>query len=518
MKRWIALALALLLALSLMACGGKTGGGPEASNAPDAPAPTAETGTKATEAPAQTTAPTKAPEATATPAPTAEPTPEPTAAVPDANDVDVEVGKKTVTITLPQSLVGDIEDPEEYAEDNMEEGITDIQVNEDGSVTYTMTKEKHEEMMKELTEQLDEALTSMVGSEDSPSITKTEHSPDFSSITLFVDQDKSDGMESFNALALTMAGAMYRAYAGETDVNCNVRLMDAGTKEEISTVNYQDWLDFMEMFTSGFDDWEFEEPDPVIPLPDMDPVVVYDADGITATVEGLGSEHGSTYMSLTVVNDSDKDIQVDCAELYINGYQSYGGIYDTVAAGDTLEENMYLSVEELTDAGVTAIGKIEIRLSVVDPDTWETLAEGDLVEIVTSDYGPACEVKPQGALVYSDDDVTILFLGVKQVEMWDDEYSWKYIFYFENNSDKRLYINCESLALNGIEAESWLGMTVDAGRRGVNAQSFSSEELAEMEIETVDEVTVSFSAMDDDTWEDLFKTDEITLPVVILEG
>ena len=187
-------------------------------------------------------------------------------------------------------------------------------------------------------------------------------------------------------------------------------------------------------------------------------------------------------------------------------------LYDTIAAGDSITENMYMSLDDLVSAGVDCIGKLEVRISIMDPETWETVAMGDLVEVRTSDYDADWEARPEGAMIYDTNSVGIWFLGEQQEEFWGEHY-WYYVFYMENYTDKDLYIDCESMSLNGIPMECWVGTDVGPGRRSVCIQTFYTSDFEEAEIDTVKEMTVEFSAMDNDEWEDLFTTGELTFSV-----
>ena len=240
--------------------------------------------------------------------------------------------------------------------------------------------------------------------------------------------------------------------------------------------------------------------------------MLFDADGVTVTLEGLTSEYGSIKAVFTVVNNTEKDISVDCRELYINDYQCYNGLYDTTPAGETITEEMYLSMDELVQAGVDCIGKLEICLCITDPESWEILSTGDLVEIRTSDYGKDWQAVPEGTVIYEDNGVSIRFLGERQDDFWG-EHQWSYLFYYENTSDKRLCVSNEAMALNGVPMESWMSTDVNPGRRSVSVQSFYSSDFEEAELDSVYEMTVNFTIMDEDEWEEIGNTGDLSFAV-----
>ena len=71
--------------------------------------------------------------------------------------VQVDEGLLNVTITLPASYFEDMTDfdPDTYAN---EQGFKEVVVNEDGSVSITMSKSKHNELMAEMKANLDQTF------------------------------------------------------------------------------------------------------------------------------------------------------------------------------------------------------------------------------------------------------------------------------------------------------------------------------------------------------------------------
>ena len=66
-----------------------------------------------------------------------------------SNPISAEENMLSVTVTLAATLFED-ETKEEIIASAKENGISKCVVNEDGSVTYTMSKSKHKEMLEDL--------------------------------------------------------------------------------------------------------------------------------------------------------------------------------------------------------------------------------------------------------------------------------------------------------------------------------------------------------------------------------
>lgn len=147
--------------------------------------------------------------------------------------------EETVEVTLPASLV------ENYDTSNLEsmveqEGIEAATKNEDGSITWVMTKQKHDELMKTMRESFDSSLAEMVASDDYPTFVDIQHNDNYSEFTIKVDADKLGVKESFSTLAFYMVGGFYNTFNGAPVDNVTVTFVNNNTGEVISSVNSAD--------------------------------------------------------------------------------------------------------------------------------------------------------------------------------------------------------------------------------------------------------------------------------------
>lgn len=163
-------------------------------------------------------------------------------------DLEVDKGLLNVTITLPASMF-EGEDIDKEVEEIKEEGIKDVKVNDDGSMTVKMTKTKHKELVKEVKDTVLEYFEELKASEDTPSINDVKYDDNFKEVTLEVDKKKFE--ESFDSMAVfgvAMTTAMYHIYEGvpAEEVNFKINAKDSGTGEIFNTILYPDDLEDME--------------------------------------------------------------------------------------------------------------------------------------------------------------------------------------------------------------------------------------------------------------------------------
>lgn len=148
--------------------------------------------------------------------------------------LNVEKNIFSVTLTYPASMVD-----EGTTQDSLNneisgiDGIKSATLNEDGSVTYIMTKAYHKQIMDDMAQTIDESMAEMVSSEDYPNFTKVEANEDY---TVFTVTTKSKALsldESLSLLQFYTEGAFYNVVSGNDADSINVDFVNADTGEII---------------------------------------------------------------------------------------------------------------------------------------------------------------------------------------------------------------------------------------------------------------------------------------------
>lgn len=162
--------------------------------------------------------------------------------------VAVDKGLLNVEVTIPASFM-EGEDIDTVVAEAKKDGIKDVQKNDDGSVTYKMTKAKHKETMEEMKVNVTEYVDELINSEDFASIKNVEYNKDFSKFTLEVDKEAfENSFDGFAALGLAMSGMFYQVYDGVDAEKLNVTIdtVDHSTGEVFGTVDYPEALEDMD--------------------------------------------------------------------------------------------------------------------------------------------------------------------------------------------------------------------------------------------------------------------------------
>ena len=114
-----------------------------------------------------------------------------------------------VKVTLPASLFEYVD--EEISQEDLdkaafENGFISATLNEDGSVTYVMSKDKYNAYVAELAMSIDKGLEELCNTENS-TIVDIKHNADFTDYTITLDADVVGFTESFVYLAIVLYSA-----------------------------------------------------------------------------------------------------------------------------------------------------------------------------------------------------------------------------------------------------------------------------------------------------------------------
>lgn len=160
----------------------------------------------------------------------------------ESEGITVDKSLLTVDITLPATLVGDLSDfnEEEYIAEN--EGIKAVKINKDGSITLTMTKKKHGEIINEMKDEVEASLSELIESEDTPYIKGIKYTKDFRKVKIIVDRDAYEDAFDLTPFTVGITVGMYQAYSGD-EFYTKIIIEDVDTGEEIGSVIYPDALE-----------------------------------------------------------------------------------------------------------------------------------------------------------------------------------------------------------------------------------------------------------------------------------
>jgi len=158
--------------------------------------------------------------------------------------IDVDKGLLSTSVTLPASMFEGVDMNEAIAEAKAD-GVDDVTVNKDGSITYKVSRAKYNEMLAEAKKSLEEYIDQLKSGEDFTSIKDVKYDKKFTTFTLVVDRSAyENSFDGFAALGLYMTAMFYQIVDGvDADkVKTTIHTEDIATDEVFNTVVYPDTL------------------------------------------------------------------------------------------------------------------------------------------------------------------------------------------------------------------------------------------------------------------------------------
>lgn len=162
----------------------------------------------------------------------------------DNESIEVDKGLFDVEVTLPASLLegGDIN---QVIEEVKADGVKEVIQNDDGSLTYKMSKSDHKKMLSEMEDKLNQKLEELKDSVDFPSIVDVKNNKSYTEFTLVVDKEKfENSLDGLVAFGLGLSGMYYQIFNG-ADLEKNkvtINIEDEVTGEVFNTTVYPDSL------------------------------------------------------------------------------------------------------------------------------------------------------------------------------------------------------------------------------------------------------------------------------------
>ncbi|MEH6941053.1 hypothetical protein [Bacillus sp. JJ722] len=159
--------------------------------------------------------------------------------------VEVDKGLLNVDVTLPAAFF-EGEDIDTTIAQAKKDGVKEVIKNEDGSLTYKMSKSHHKKVMKEMEKTVKDSIKELETNKDLASIKRVETNKSFSEFTIVVNQaDYENSMDGFAILGIAMQSMVYQLFDGvkPDDYKATIHLKDEATSKVFDTIVYPDALE-----------------------------------------------------------------------------------------------------------------------------------------------------------------------------------------------------------------------------------------------------------------------------------
>ncbi|MFF2089737.1 hypothetical protein [Paenibacillus sp. NPDC058174] len=159
--------------------------------------------------------------------------------------VEVDKNLTNVKITLPASMFKDA-DLDQVIAEAKKDGVKEATKNEDGSLTYTMSKSDHKKMLKEMEDGIADSNKTLKEEGTFASIKDVTYNKSMDEYEMIVDKAAYEGsMDGFAALGFGMQGMYYQIFQGvDSDkTKVTIKVKDEKSGEVFDTIVYPDTLE-----------------------------------------------------------------------------------------------------------------------------------------------------------------------------------------------------------------------------------------------------------------------------------
>jgi hypothetical protein len=172
----------------------------------------------------------------------------------NSSNVKVDEGLLLNKVTIPATFFEDTSEDEIKAAAE-EAGYQSYKINSDGSVTYTMTKAKHQEMLNEYAASINEYIDGLLNGDEETKVegfSNIECNDDYSEVNIYVNKDTYTMWDMMYALSFYIQGGYYQMFNGVSseDVDVEVNFIDNVSGDIIDSGSYRTWVDNLEESSS----------------------------------------------------------------------------------------------------------------------------------------------------------------------------------------------------------------------------------------------------------------------------
>ena len=244
--------------------------------------------------------------------------------------------------------------------------------------------------------------------------------------------------------------------------------------------------------------------------PTIEEQVLFENNGIKVTAKEISEGWAGPELKVLIENDSEKNVTVSLDEIAVNDYMVSAWLYEDVAAGKKSNATFSIWSSNLSDAGITNVGKIDMYFKVINSETYDTIYESEGIEIKTSLFDKMdSDVNDVGEKMVNQNGIRVVGKGVSNDSIWGSGV----VLYIENNTDKSILVTTDNLSVNGYMITGYLYSTVKPGKKAVESIILSSSDLEDNDIDKIEELSLSFEISDADTWRSIFSTDEMSFNI-----
>ena len=239
--------------------------------------------------------------------------------------------------------------------------------------------------------------------------------------------------------------------------------------------------------------------------------VLFDKQGLIVRFESFDSDEYFSYMDVSIENNSDSDIILQCEDVSVNGTMVSGTIHAEVPRGEKQNNAVSFSAAELHNADITTIRDVELRLMLVDPETYESFDISDVISLSAADDKPFAETGQAGVtVILAQDEYTIRYMGPARAQGAPEE---GLCLVVENGGPCTIAVDVVDAAINGDNLSTFFYCRVLAGKKAYKNLTVYGGFPDQYDSGEQNEITFRIEIIDLDTYETILVSEKLTVRV-----
>lgn len=243
----------------------------------------------------------------------------------------------------------------------------------------------------------------------------------------------------------------------------------------------------------------------------LEETVLLDESGIKVTATDLTDYGGTPDLTLHVENNTDGDIMIQTSEYAaVNGCMVRAIASIQASAGESTDDTVMFLNTDFEEAGIETVSDIKLAVKAVDAN-WSEICTSDYVTIKTSAYGTVETPTVDGDVLYDEGGVKIVMLGTGEENDYDFYFTTYVKLYIENNTDQDITVKTLDFKANGEITQCSLSGDLFAGTRRFTELRLDADSCTQNGITELKDLSFYFSVCDLTTWNEITKSDTVTL-------
>lgn len=238
--------------------------------------------------------------------------------------------------------------------------------------------------------------------------------------------------------------------------------------------------------------------------------VLFDQDGVIITLKELTVKGllGPS-LKLLIENNSTKNITVQSRDFNINDVMIDPIFSSNVAAGKKANDEITFMESDLIEANIMVIKTIELKLVILDADTYADITKSETIKITTdADPSYVQTFDDSGFVALDKNDLRIVF---QKLDSEDSFWGADIYAYIENNSPNDITVQLRDVSINGFMVDPLFSSDVLSGKKAFDTVTFFESDLTDNGISSIDELAAVFYVFNMDTWSTIFESEIITI-------